>query len=117
MTGAVRVAIRDLFGGTVFVSTPNTAIAGQVVTSASNFTVGTGDWVLGNSNLRLSALFIGKGPGVCSGISLTIENALNRFATAIATGITPGASFELSELLLIGGGVGPAFKVGAARSA
>lgn len=28
-----------------------------------------------------------------------------------------GASFELSELLLIGGGIGPAFKVGAARSA
>jgi hypothetical protein len=28
-----------------------------------------------------------------------------------------GASFELSEILLIGGGIGPAFKVGAARSA
>lgn len=28
-----------------------------------------------------------------------------------------GASFELSELLLVGGGIGPAFKVGAARSA
>lgn len=28
-----------------------------------------------------------------------------------------GASFELSELLLIGGGLGPAFRVGAARSA
>ena len=27
-----------------------------------------------------------------------------------------GASFELSELLLIGGGIGPDFKVGAARS-
>lgn len=27
-----------------------------------------------------------------------------------------GASFELSELLLIGGGIGPAFRVGAARS-
>lgn len=45
----------------------------------------------------------------CQAISFLIEDVE-------ATG-DAGASFELSELLIIGGGIGPDFKVGAARSA
>lgn len=45
----------------------------------------------------------------CQSISFLIQDVE-------ATG-DAGASFELSELLLIGGGLGPDFKVGAARSA
>ena len=48
----------------------------------------------------------------CQSISFLIEDRETGGVIA-----PTGASFELSELLLIGGGVGPDFKVGAARSA
>jgi hypothetical protein len=117
LTDISQLGVRELFGTAEVLSVQSSSIDGSAAPSASHFTVGTGDWVPGNDNFRLAALFVGKGPGVAAGLAANLSTALAQFATAVSTGITPGASFELSELLLVGGVLGPVNKIGAARSA
>lgn len=80
-----RFGVRDLFGGTTVLSTTSTGINGNTAISTSNFTVGRGDWVPGNDNFRLAALYAGKGPGVAAGLGVTanITTALQNFTAYI----------------------------------
>lgn len=83
-TDVARFGVRELFGSTSVLSASPTGINGNAASSASHFTVGAGDWVPANDNFRLTALYIGKGPGVASGLAANLASALASFAAYIA---------------------------------
>jgi phage gp46-like protein len=85
-TDTARFGVRDLGGAVTVLSTGATGINGNTAISASNFTVGRGDWVPGNDNFRLAALYVGKGTGVATGLAAGLSAALTSFQQRISGG-------------------------------
>lgn len=83
-TDTARFGVRDLAGVSTIVSTGMTGINGNTAISASIFTIGRSDWVPGNDNFRLAALYIGKGSGVAAGLASNLPAVLASFAARIA---------------------------------
>jgi hypothetical protein len=87
-TDTARFGVRELTGTNKVVSSSATGINGNAASSGSNFTVGRGDWVPGNDNFRLAALYVGKGAGVAAGLAPNVPALLDSFADRIAYGPT-----------------------------
>jgi phage gp46-like protein len=85
-TDTARFGVRELFGSTTVLSTSATGINGSAASTASNFTLGRSDWVPGNDNFRLAALYVGKGAGVAAGLAVNLSTALAIFAARISGG-------------------------------
>lgn len=87
-TDTARFGVRELVGTGKVVSNSATAINGNAASSASTFTLGKSDWVPGNDNFRLAALYVGKGAGVAAGMAASLSTILDTFADRIAYGPT-----------------------------
>lgn len=85
-TDVARFGIRELVGSGKVLSTSATGINGNAASSASTFTLGKSDWVPGNDNFRLAALYVGKGAGVATGLAANLSAILDTFADTIASG-------------------------------
>src|SRR5262249_19332615 len=92
--GGVRFGGQSLDGSTTVLANGNSAIGSSAISSSSHFSIGTGDWVHGNDNVRISALYVGKGSGVASGLSGTsaLTQALTHLSLAVSLAGTLGGA-------------------------
>lgn len=76
--GRLRFGTRSVAGTTVL--GPQSGSFGSTsFSTASSFTIWSGDWVAGNENFRMASLFVGKSPGAAGGLVANLDAALLNF--------------------------------------